>query len=618
MSPVSSSDEMPDANLLSRQKKQLAAAQRRRSSQGTFTAGRTSFSNHGSRASDQNGPPTELKSEQLILSSEFGGRRLSWRESRAQFNGVSEGSHDKLDMKFTEIPAADWTKQRRPSWRRTSAEHEQLSGANTWQPPQLESDSAVLVNQAAVLVSKPAVRNVPQLAAEAILTEVLERQGLSSQLEQEQLEAGVSQRNFIASGETAVEGVSQAPLEIGKRQFPECVEKVLIASGDLRNSTSPGCATPSAFQTKKQPVTRAEKAAVVVAPEGPSLGSGVRKDSLGSSAVVERMGVGSARKRTSSIAELMKLAAVEVKSRRQSANDITGQEMRSEERRTEAETSRRQSEGDVREASDMKSLDKSAGEKRLRADAGASASQPDGLAVQGGVETPASTGLRRPPKVEALGLVQTEVAAKNEEEQEKTIVEKERKEGNGKEEISVRKKTRRRTSADMLKGDWLAKAREIGAHQSIARETSGGVAREHEAGGKEDQLRSRGREDETGAHRDLVPGFSGGLVGDIGVEGGASRLGHEMEAEIKVVELARTGGVDRANVSKAVKEDVGDLEMGDESKEAYRARREVLGEGNKLRMEATKQKGVVGERLEESLNGTRDRGMAGISRPQVC
>lgn len=600
LSPVSSSDEMPDANLLSRQKRQLAAAQRRRSSQGNFTAGRTSFSNRDLRAGDQNGPPMELKSEQLVPRSEFGGRRLSWRESRAQFDGCSEGSHDKLEMKSPEIPAADWTKQSRPSWRRTSAEHEQLSGADTLQPPQLESDSAALVSQATVLESKPAVRNIPQLAAEAILTEVLEVQGLSHQVEEEQLEAGVPQRDVIASGETMVEGVSRVLPEIGQRQFPECVEKVLIASGDLRSSTNPGCATPSAFQTKKQPVTRAEKAPVVVASERTSSGSGVRKENLGGSAVVERMGGGSARKRTSSIAELKKLAVVGVKSRRQSASDVTGQELSSEERRTEVEKLRRQSEGDVREQSDMRSLDEPALEKGSQANAAASA-------VQGGVETPASTALRSPPEKEALSPVQTELAAENEEEQEKMIVEKEREEDNREKEIGVRKKARRRTSADMLKGDWLAKAREIGAHQSIARETSGKVARAHEVGGKEDQL---GREDETGARRDLVPGFSRGLAGEDRDQRGESRVGNqgqeqEMEAAMKVVDMARKGGVEWKDTSKTE----GKQEMREESEEGWMREQKA---------ESREQKLVGGERREEASMGTRGGGVAGVIRQQVC
>jgi hypothetical protein len=607
LSPVSSSDEMPDANLLSRQKRQLAAAQRRRSSQGNVITGRTSFNNHASRAGDENGPPMELKSEQLIPTSEFGGRRLSWRESRAQFDGSSEGSHDKLDMKSTEIPAADWTKERRPSWRRTSAEHEQLSGIVTLQPPQLESDSTALANQAAVLMSKPAVRNNPQLAAEAVLSEVLEVQGLSRQLEQEQLEASVSQRDVIASGKKMVEGVSRVLPEISQRQSPECVEKGLIASGDLRSSTSLGCATPSAFQTRKQPVTRAEKAPVIEAPKETSPGSGVRKDNLGANAVVERMGGGNARKRTSSIAELKKLAVVEVKSRRQSASDVTGQKMSSEERRMEAETSRRQSEGDVREASDMKCLDEPAWEKGSQANAAASASQPDGHAVQGGVETPASTALRSPQEKEALSPVQMELAAENEEEQEKTIVEKGKKDGKGEEEIGVRRKTRRRTSADMLKGDWLAKAREIGAHQSIVRETSGGVARAHEVGGKEDQL---GRVDETGARRDLVLGFSRGLAGEDRDQRGEIRVGnqgqeHEMEAAMKVVDMARKGGVEWKDTSKTE----GKQEMREESEEGWMREQKA---------ESREQKLVGGERREEASMGTRGGGVAGVIRQQVC
>lgn len=497
-------------------------------------------------------------------------RRLSWRQQNGRSAGddVSEPGNESIES----IPRAEWTRGRRPSWRRlssTDANVQKLDTEEKQPSMQLESGGAVCRGGKAA-----GAEQVPERTA----GDVHRSEGGGASKEKEDspgmgLLESERQGGASFADETVLVAGQRDSTEVGsaERQFPEGDEgkeergrlgskesnsggtglRAEAAAVSGRSASIGGDGPNGRYGSEETNEADMEYSAVESNEiEGPTEGHGVEEDATQrgedrnnrkeeetelaperpEKRQTEKPVLGTVRRRSVNIAELKRLAAVEVRSRRGSESDVTIQQPTEGDGISQVDGTQRV---ESREAAERPLvLDVTNGSRDGQAGA-----------------LSASVAAKVPAKEDARAAVPAREGRSGGEswQQEETRSEgtsKKLEEGGGEEPqeeeggeateddrgASAQKRSKRRTSADLLKGDWLTKAREIGEPDWVApTETARGVNRGDAGGGIKCGVEKRGGGEEKAVVKKVESTHVGGTAnGGVFVERreeGQERLG---------------------------------------------------------------------------------------------
>ncbi|GAQ83690.1 hypothetical protein KFL_001580040 [Klebsormidium nitens] len=528
LSPTSSSDELPDASLLSRRKRQLAAAQRRRGSVSSTPSLRTSHSDMfreeelSTRDPSSAHPSSELQpSGECASKGGFTGtRKLSWRQQNGRApDDVSVAHKESIES----IPRAEWTMGRRPSWRRSSAadgngekldteEHQPLmqlesGGAGckaglAGEAEQVGKGTTYAVQQLAEVGSNREQKNREQEGH--LGADVLERHRQNGALLADQtievvtqkvsstegtVRTGEMQLLHLDSGVTGDRMDVQASAGLAPVNGHPAGEEEGGEQGEMpgfKESNNSGGAQKSAEWNDGENRRDCDAGGAPMEDEGQGdkgtqKGKDFTREEDNEQIRSERV-LGTGRRRSASIAELKRLAAVEIRSRRKSETDVTTQQLSESDASSRTDMLRRAesqvgtdllSPMDVAHEIVVDRVEESSADDvvagRIKEDAQAAATKKEVHSEEGGIGPDLQLRAER---------VSTDVEMVHERKQH--ALEEEGRVANEEDQgTRVQRKGKRRTSGDILKGDWLTKAREIGAADwAVSTESAKGRSRE--------------------------------------------------------------------------------------------------------------------------------------------